>query len=170
MLVGDEPILANTIAWPLRRLPVFGIPGDGRYRVAPIHVDDLADLAVLAAGRSDNLAWDAVGPEAFTFAELVTAIRDAVGSHARIVHVPPGAALLAARLLGLVLRDQILTREELDGLLANLLVSHEPPRGRRLVSEWLAEAGPWLGRTYLPEISRHYLPPVPAPASGPSAR
>lgn len=164
VLVGDEPILVNTIAWLLRRLPAFAIPGDGRYGVAPIHVDDLADLAVAAAGRADNVAWDAVGPETFTFTELVMAIRDAIGSRARVVHVPPGLALVAARALGFVLRDEILTREELQGLMANLLVSNEPPRGTRRVSEWLDDAGPWLGKAYLPEIARHYAPPSPAHA------
>ena len=46
VLFGKEDILINNIAWTLRHLPVFGVFGDGRYRLQPIYVDDLASLAV----------------------------------------------------------------------------------------------------------------------------
>ena len=156
VLVGDEPILANSIAWLLRRLPVFGIPGDGRYAVQPIHVDDLAALAVEAADRDDTLTWDAAGPEIFSFTELVAAIRDAIGSHTRLIHVPERAALVAAGAVGRVVHDTLLTGEELDGLRSNLLVSRETPRGTTLITDWLAETRTWLGLAYLPEVARHF--------------
>ena len=41
VLFGREDILINNIAWCLRHLPIFGIFGDGRYRLQPIYVDDL---------------------------------------------------------------------------------------------------------------------------------
>jgi NADH dehydrogenase len=156
VLFGDEPILVNAIAWLLRRFPVFAIPGDGRYALQPIHVDDLAALALEAAGRDDDLVWDAAGPEVLSFTELVGTIRDAVGSRARLVHVPPLLALLAARGLGALVDDTLLTREELDGLMANLLVSRELPRGTALFSDWVRDAGSWLGRGYLPEVARRF--------------
>ena len=46
VLFGKEDILINNIAWCLRYLPVFGIFGDGQYRLQPIYVDDLAEAAV----------------------------------------------------------------------------------------------------------------------------
>lgn len=156
VLVGDEPILTNTIAWLLRRLPAFAIPGDGHYGIAPIHVADLARLALESAARREDLTWDAVGPETFTFTDYVRAIRQAVGAQTLLIHVPPRLALLAARTLSIPLRDTLLTADELAGLMAGLLVSHHAPRGGRPVSAWLTEAGPWLGRTYLPEIARHF--------------
>ena len=156
VLFGDEPILANSIAWLLRRLPVFAIPGDGRYAVQPIHALDLASLAIEAADRQDDLVWDAAGPEILSFSELVAAIREAVGSRARLVHLPPRLALLAARGLGRVVGDTMLTAEELEGLMSGLLVSREHPRGTASFTDWLAEAGPWLGRAYLPEVARHF--------------
>lgn len=156
VLFGDEPILVNTIAWALRRLPLFGIPGNGRYRIQPIAVADLASLALEAATRADNVVWDAAGPEVYTFTDFVRLVRTAVGSRALLVHVPPGMALLAAQGLGLVLRDTLLTAEELEGLIAGLLVSHEPPRGSTRFSDWLDETASWLGRDYLPEVSRHF--------------
>ena len=50
ILFGKEDILVNNIAWTLRRLPVFGVFGDGRYRLQPIHVDDLAGPGRRASG------------------------------------------------------------------------------------------------------------------------
>ena len=155
-LVGDEPMLLNSIAWMLRHLPAFGIPGDGRYGIQPIHVDDLAGLAVDLAERDDDVAVDAVGPEQFAFGDFVRLVRDAIGSRALIVRVPAPMALLAARALGLMLRDVVMTRDELDGLTENLLISHDPPLGTTRFTSWLADAAPWLGRTYLSELRRHH--------------
>lgn len=156
VLVGDEPILVNTIAWLLRRFPVFATPGNGRYGIQPIHVADLADLALAAADRDDDLVWDAAGPEVYAFAEFVFAIREAVASRAQLFHVPSRLALLAAQVLSLPLRDTLLTAEEVQGLTAGLLVSHQPPLGKTRVSDWLVESGRWLGVNYLPEVARHF--------------
>ena len=156
VLFGDEPILANSIAWLLRRSPVFAIPGGGRYPIQPIHADDLADMAIAGAAVAGDITWDAAGPEVFSFEEFVRAIRGAVGSRARLVHVSPRLALLAARALGMVVHDVMLTREELDGLMGGLLVSRQLPRGTTRFTDWLVEAGPTLGRDYLPEVARHF--------------
>jgi uncharacterized protein YbjT (DUF2867 family) len=160
VLFGDEPILVNSIAWLLRRIPVFAIAGDGRYGIQPTHVEDLADLAVARAGESDSSAQDAAGPETFTFNEFVGLIRSAVSSRALIVHVPPATALLAATMLKPIVRDVLITREEIAGLTAGLLVSGQPPMGQRSFREWLHDAGTWLGRSYLSEVGRHFDRPL----------
>jgi NADH dehydrogenase len=159
VLFGDEPILVNNIAWLLRRFPIFAIPGSGGYRIQPIHVADLADLAVQFAAQSGNVVADAAGPETFDFTEFVGLIRGSVGSRALIVHGPPGLALFAARLLGWSLHDVLLTRDELDGLMADLLISHSLPLGRTSFTAWLTEASSWLGGSYLSEVKRHFPPP-----------
>src|SRR5882672_8553534 len=43
---GAEDVLINNIAWLLRRFPFFGQIGDGQYKIQPVFVDDLAELAV----------------------------------------------------------------------------------------------------------------------------
>jgi NADH dehydrogenase len=153
-LFGDEPILVNTIAWMLRRLPIFGIPGDGQYGIQPTFVGDLANLAVAQGRRNESLVVDAAGPERLTFDEFVGLIRDAVGSHSLLLHLPPRLALMAAQGLGLMLRDVVMTREEVDGLLANLLVSRHRPLGTTRFTDWLADASPWIGKRYLSELGR----------------
>jgi NADH dehydrogenase len=112
--------LLNNIAYFLRRFPIFIVPGKGDYRLQPVYVDDVAALAVEAGERMDNFALDAVGPEVFTFAELVRLIRDAVGSKAKIVHAPPSLTMLCIGVLNYFVNDIVLTREELEGLMANL--------------------------------------------------
>ena len=158
MLFGDVPILANTIAWLLRHLPAFGIPGDGRYALQPIAVEDLAALALEAAARDDDLTWDAAGPEIFSFTELVEAVRAATGSSARLIHVPAPVALVSASLLGRAMGDVLLTREELEALMAGLLVSREQPRGTTSLGDWLVANGGWLGHRYVNEVTRHFAP------------
>jgi uncharacterized protein YbjT (DUF2867 family) len=156
MLFGDEPILANTIAWLLRRLPAFGIPGDGRYGVQPIAVEDLARLALEAAAIDEDVTWDTAGPDVLSFTELVEAVRHATGSRATLVHVPAPLALASALVAGRAMGDVLLTREELEALMAGLLVSHELPRGTASFLDWLASNGDWLGRRYLNEVERHF--------------
>lgn len=153
---GDHEILANNIAWILRHMPIFPIPGDGRYAVQPVHIDDLVQICLDAAAADGNVTLDAAGPETMTFEQLVQAIRRATGAWAPIVHVPPIAMAVVARALGLVLQDVVLTPDEIKGLTAGLLASDEPPRGRIAFSQWLEERAGVLGRSYANELQRHY--------------
>ena len=151
-----EDVLINNIAWLLRRFPVFGMPGDGQYGIDPIHVEDLADLALSVAGEKENLVMDAVGPEDFTFEQLVRLVREAVGSRALIVPMPKPVALAAATLLGWLVGDVMLTREEVIGLTGNLLDSPGPRSGKIKLSEWLAQNADLMGVRYASEVGRHF--------------
>ena len=154
VLFGPEDILINNIAWMLRRFPVFGVFGDGRYRLQPIFVDDLARLAVDAAGSSENVVRDAIGPETFTYRELVSVIGRAIGCERPIVAIPPGLGVALGRLVGLVVGDVVVTREEVAGLMQNLLVTASPPAGETALSRWLLEHREDLGRRYSSELAR----------------
>ncbi len=156
VIFGNEDILINNIAWLLRRFPVFTVPGPGNYKLQPIFVEDMAELVVRAAENEKNMIIDAVGPEIFTFNDLVHLIREKVGSRARILHLSPGLALFLARLVSAVVRDVVLTREEVDGLMAGLLVSAGPPTGKTRLSEWLAVNASSVGARYASELNRHY--------------
>ena len=158
LIFGREDILLNNIAWMLRRFPVHPIAGSGDYRVQPISVDDLADVAVRLSRESGNVEIDAVGPDVFTYREMVQLVRDKIGASSRLVRVSRSAALLAARLMGLLVRDVVLTRDEIDGLTADLLVSKsgEPPPGTTRLSEWLDDNASLLGSEYASEMQRHY--------------
>ena len=158
VLVGDEDILINNIAYLLRRFPFFALPGDGSYRLQPVHVEDVAELAVEGAYRTDNYVIDAVGPDVFTFREMVQLIGEKIGAKRPLIPVPPPLALLAAQFISLFVRDVVLTPEEIDGLMAGLLVSKEPPRGEIHLADWLETNKDRVGAKYASEIKKHYQP------------
>jgi NADH dehydrogenase len=160
VIFGLEDILINNIAWFIRHFPVFAIPGDGRYRVRPIFVEDMARLMVDAAGQEENTVFDAVGPEAFTFEELVRLIAAKMGRPVRVVRVPAHLAYLYTRLTGLLMRDTVLTWEEYKGLMSNLLAPQGPPTGETRLSQWLSENRGQIGRRYASEMARHYTVPA----------
>ncbi len=160
VLIGKEDILINNIAFLLRRFPFFLIPGDGSYGIQPVYVEDLADLALEGVYRRDNYVIDAVGPDSYTFKELVQLIGEKIGAKRPTISVPPRLALLAAQFLSLFIGDVMLTPEEVDGLMANLLVSKQPARGKTAFKDWLEENKDRVGTRYASEIQRHYQPGV----------
>lgn len=156
VIFGPEDILINNIAWILRRFPLFPIPGSGDYRLQPIFVQDLAEIAVRAAQQDENMVLDAIGPETYTFAELLRRIAEAIGSRTRIIGIWPGLALALSRAIGALVKDVVLTRDEVDGLMANLLVTDSPPTGTTRLSEWLRDHADSVGTQYASELNRHY--------------
>lgn len=156
VIFGPEDILINNIAWFLRRFPVFAVPGTGNYRLQPVFVEDVAEIAVSAAVEDTNVVIDAVGPETYRFDELVRLIASKVHSRARIVHLRPGLTLFLSRLIGYAVNDVILTRDEVAGLMANLLISDGPPTGETRLGDWLDENVESVGTKYASELNRHY--------------
>jgi uncharacterized protein YbjT (DUF2867 family) len=156
VLFGAEDILINNIAWLLRRFPFFATPGDGSYRLQPVFVDDLAELALDVGYAQGNILWDAVGPDIFTFEELVRLISHTLGLSRGLLHIPPRLALAAAQFLSIFVGDVLLTPEEVDGLMAGLLVSVEPPRCKTHLKDWLEENKESVGKHYASELKRHY--------------
>ncbi len=156
VLFGKEDILINNIAWLLRRFPFFALPGNGSYRLQPVYVDDLAALAAEAVFETNNSLRDAVGPDIFTFREMVELIGTRVGARRPLVQVQPQLALRAAQFLSLFVGDVMLTPEEVDGLMADLLVSKGPPLCQTKLGDWLEENKNTVGAKYASEIARHY--------------
>lgn len=153
LVFGVEDILLNNIAWCLRKFPVFALPGLGRYRVQPIFAGDLAQLAVDA---KDGERIDAIGPETFTFAEIVKLMRDAMGTFCLVVPSPAWYALFCARFMGWLLGDEMLIREEVEGLRTERLMTSSPPAAPTKFSEFVKQHGAVLGRKYVSELVRHY--------------
>jgi NADH dehydrogenase len=156
VLFGKEDILINNIAYLLRHFPLFFLPGDGSYKLQPVYVDDVAELAVEGIYSKENYVIDAVGPDIFTFKEMVERIGEKIGAKRPLIPVPPRLALFAAQFLSLFVDDVILTPEEVKGLMAGLLVSKEPPRGKTHLADWLEENKDTVGTRYASEIKKHY--------------
>jgi NADH dehydrogenase len=153
-LFGKEDILINNIAWALRRLPVFGVFGTGKYRLQPIYVDDLAALAVEQGRNHDNVTINATGPETFTYRDLVKCIGQSIGKKKPMISIPPSIGYLAAWFLGKCVGDVMITRDEIKGLMSDLLYVDSPPTGTTRLTDWITEHADTIGRTYTSELAR----------------
>lgn len=154
IIFGGQDILLNNIAWALRHLPVFGVFGDGSYCLQPIFVDDLAALAVAQGKLPENNIIDAIGPETFAFRELIRIIAQQINVRRLVIPVPPYAGYLFTSILGRLLGDVMLTREEISALMQGMLFSPASPAGSTKLTEWVADNADTLGRKYASEQAR----------------
>lgn len=154
VLFGKEDVLINNIAWSLRHLPVFGVFGRGDYRLQPIYVDDLAALAVQEAGGHENKIINAIGPETFTYRQLAETIKQRLGSKSLIVGLPPSIGYWACHLVGMIVKDVVITREEIQGLMEERLYVDAHPRGAVKLTDWISQHKETLGRHYTSEMAR----------------
>lgn len=154
VLFGEEDILINNIAWLLRRFPIFGVFGDGNYKLQPIYVDDLAELAVREGANNQNVIIDAIGPETFTYRKFVEVIGKEIGKQRPILSIPDGLGYFISFWLGKILNDIPITREEIEGLKRGLLYTDSPPAAQTRFTEWLEKHATGLGVRYSSELAR----------------
>ncbi|MCY3783202.1 MAG: NmrA family NAD(P)-binding protein [Chloroflexi bacterium] len=158
LVFGEGDILVNNIAWALRRFPVFPVYGGGDFPVQPVYVGDLAEQAVAAGSQSGSSVADAAGPDTMSFEALLRLLIAALGVRRRLLHTPPTVGLALTALVGLLMRDVVLTRDEISGLMAGLLTSDAPPTGTTNLSSWLDRNADGLGRRYVSELGRNWRP------------
>jgi uncharacterized protein YbjT (DUF2867 family) len=156
LVFAREDVLVNNIAWLLRRLPLFVIPGSGRYTLQPVAAEDVAELSVAAGAGEDRIVLDAAGPDILSFDDLVRLIRETVGSRTAVLHTRPRIALALSAMVGSVMRDRLVTRAELAGLMQGLLTSRGEPTGTRRLPDWLHENADSVGRSYVSERLRNW--------------
>ncbi len=154
VLFGKEDILINNIAWALRMLPLFGVFGDGNYRMQPIYVDDFAKLAVEEGQKCDNSIIDAIGPETFTYRGLVQQIGKIIGKKRPVISVSPRLGYIVGNIISKLVDDVLITPEEIEGLMADLLYTESPPAGKTRLTDWAKEYAESLGRHYASELAR----------------
>lgn len=154
VLFGKEDILINNIAWFLRRFPVFGVFGDGNYRLQPVYVDDLAGLAVEQGQKSEDCIIDAVGPETFTYRSMVEEIGNIIGKRKPVMSISPSSGYFIGMLIGKLAGDVTITRDEIEGLMSELLYTNSPPAGETRLTEWVKENSARLGVQYASELAR----------------
>lgn len=156
LIFGNEEVLINNIAWLLRRFPLFAIPGDGRYRLQPIFVEDLARLVASTADKETNEVIPANGPETYTFEQLLRFLARLFNRRVWMVHVHPRLALQLSKVVGVFLKDVLLTWHELQGLMEERLYIEGPATGTTLFSDWAQTQASELGRRYAHELNRHH--------------
>lgn len=154
VIFGKEDILINNIAWTLRKFPIFGVFGDGQYKIQPVYVEDLARLAVKAGSLEGNMIVDAVGPESFTYIQLAETIGEIIGKRRPVISIPPDIGYIIAKIVGWIVGDVFVTREEIKGLMAGTLAVDSKPSGQTLLTEWAKKHSKTLGMKYTSELAR----------------
>ncbi len=154
VLFGKEDILINNIAWFLRRFPVFGVFGDGKYRLQPIYVDDLAELAIEEGQNKEDHIIDAIGPDTFTYRGLVEEIGRIIGKPRIIIPIPRDLGYFLGSIVGRIVGDVTITHDEIEGLMSGLLYTDSPPVGKTGLTEWAKDHASTLGLRYANELAR----------------
>jgi len=157
---GERDVLINNMAWLIRKFPVFGIFGMGNYLIQPIHVKDVAKVAVEQGESGKDVVLDVAGPEIFTYREYVTLIAKSLGVRRLIIPVPPIVGWAVGKVVGAILRDRVITRAEIKGLMRGLMATDAKPLGKIKFSEWVATNGVGLGAKYHNDLKeRKYTVP-----------
>ncbi|MCD6129843.1 MAG: NAD(P)H-binding protein [Deltaproteobacteria bacterium] len=157
IIFGLESIPINNIAYFLRKFPLFAVFGSGKYLIQPIFVGDVAEIAVKLGHREENIIVDIAGPEIFTYNQLVHLIVEKVNSRAKIIHLPPEITLFIGKILGYILKDVTINRNEMRGLMSNVYVSKNPFIGKTYISQWLEKNAKKIGTRYISELNRYYF-------------
>ncbi|HWL43619.1 MAG TPA: NAD(P)H-binding protein [Ilumatobacter sp.] len=134
LIFGGGPGMVEQLALVLRRSPVMGVAGNGRYRVRPVHVDDVATLCL---AHTDGVT-DAVGPDRPTFEELARAVAAALGKRRLFLHLPTAMVVAAGRALGKLVRQELITGDELRSTMDGLADTDGPATGTVGVLDWIA--------------------------------
>ena len=152
---GHEDTMFNNMAWSLRKFPVFAIFGNGQYHIQPIYVEDLARIAVEQGQETKNTLIHAVGPENLTYLEFVKTMCALLGIKRTIITIPPVLCFLAGMVIGKIVNDVFVTREEIEAIVRGYLeVSEAVPTGNTRISDWIRDNANTLGRTYFSELAR----------------
>ena len=133
---------------------MFPVFGRGDYPVQPVYAEDLAAQALDAGSGRDSFVA-AAGTEVFNFEELLRLLASSAGTRVRLVHSPPSLGFALTRLVGLLLRDMMVTRDGVDGLMAGLLTSDSEPIGTTRLGDCLNGHAYALGRGNVSELRRN---------------
>jgi len=155
LIYGVDDMLVNNIAWLLRRLPAFAVFGDGDYPVQPVAVGDVADAAVRAGAATADRTLDVAGPETYTFEGFLRTLAAGLGTRCRVVHAPPRLAALGVRAMELLLRDDLLSRDEARALMDGLLAVEGEAAGETRFEDWLGEHADDVGAGYTSHRERY---------------
>lgn len=110
------------------------------------------------ADQARDVTVDAVGPQSLTFVELLKCLRGAVGARGLILPAPGVLFPAVTWVLGRMLRDTLLTREEYVAMASGLADSTAAATGTIRMTDWIASCGASLGVRYAHEIDRHFRP------------
>ena len=90
LIFGKEDISINLFAENIKKLPIFPVFGNGRYRIQPVSVENVAEGFAKAIDCKEvfNKTFELVGPKKYEFNELLDAIGKTLGKKVWKLHLP----------------------------------------------------------------------------------
>ena len=107
----------------LSRLPIMPLYYKGQTKFNPIHVSDLVDIIIeIIESKYNKLTLECIGPEQFTFKEIILNLLDSIGKKRLLIPLPNQIAAFSAKLLQLFPKP-LLTEDQFKLLKYNNVVS-----------------------------------------------
>jgi nucleoside-diphosphate-sugar epimerase len=104
----------------MKKMPVFPIPGDGRYMRQPLYVGDFCRIIVSCIQRQPTgQVYNISGLEKVDYVDIIRRIRQVTGAGARLVHIPVGLFGVLLRTWGLFDSNPPFTADQLRALVAH---------------------------------------------------
>ncbi len=130
IIYGPRGEFIHMLIRQVRLLPVVPVIGDGRYRLQPVSVFDIARLFSdsLTNPKTINKTYEAGGPRAFSYNEMVDAIAAAMGKRRLKLHLPVAVMKLAAVVAEKIMPQPFVTRDQVNMLLEESTVDIEAMR------------------------------------------
>lgn len=101
----------------MRRVPIFPIPGHGRYLRQPLYVGDFCNvLMACIEQRPAGQIYNISGLEKIDYIDLIHELKAACGASAKILRIPYAAFWLLLYTYGLFDRDPPFTIKQLEAL------------------------------------------------------
>jgi nucleoside-diphosphate-sugar epimerase len=100
----------------MKKVPVFPIPGSGRYMRQPLFVLDFCDIIAVCLRERREGAWNISGQEKIDYIDLMRAVKRATGAGTPIVRIPYGLFRLLLQAYALVDRNPPFTTKQLEAL------------------------------------------------------
>ncbi len=91
VMFGPDDAFLTALMRLVRILPVFPLFGEGRTRLQPVHVEDVAEgtaRILAAAGSGVGPTYEFCGPRIYAYADVVRAVADALGVRPRLLPIP----------------------------------------------------------------------------------
>jgi NADH dehydrogenase len=140
LLFGEGDDFFPRLAFSLL-FPIVPVPGDGKSRFQPVHVDDIAQALVAAVQRREISGVHQIGgAELVTYDEMLAETMRGTGKRRPTLHVPVPLMKPAAFAMGLVMSDPPITIPQLD-----LLAVDNTPRQNDLEPVFGVRPRPFKG-------------------------
>jgi nucleoside-diphosphate-sugar epimerase len=102
----------------MRKVPLFPVPGNGRYLRQPLFAGDLSAIIASAVQTEITGAYNITGQERIDYIDLIRLLKEATGARAHIQKIPYRLFWLMLKVNGLIDKNPAFTAKQLEALVS----------------------------------------------------